>query len=156
MSNDPSVYDYLAKQNISELTVENLNEMTKVSAIDPNNIEFWSGVITVSRAMEHSRTFGYGLPIPESGDVLVESIADSASATVGPDIKTEIWQVERIDRDGCSVALIDSDGHLCPLLGSAEEPLTFPLYLTTTLKLAFSNSTGSTQTPAIAYLKVAL
>lgn len=154
MSNDPSVYDYLAKQNISELTVENLNEMTKVSAIDPSNIEFWSGVITVSRAMEHSRTFGYGLPIPEMGVVQVETIADGSNATITPP-GSELWLILNIDVDSCSFALKDADGNINPLDFTQIRPPT-PLYLSSTMSLFILNASGSSQTPSIAYFKVAL
>jgi hypothetical protein len=155
MSNDPSVYDYLAKQNISELTVENLNTMTSVSSIDKNNLEFWAGVITVSRAMEHSRTFPHGLPIPLQSDVVVTTISDGSSATVGP-TGNEVWLVNGIDVDNCLVAFV-GDGGVGPIDGSNLAALTIgPIYLTRTLKLTFNNASGSTQTPAVSYHKVAL
>lgn len=152
--NDPSVYDYLAKQNLSDLTVENLHKMAKVSAIDPSNIEFWSGIITVARAIEESRCYANGLPIPETGTVLITSIADGATATITPPL-TEIWLIQRIDLDSCSVGLKDADGNLCPVDLTVPYP-SGPLYLTNTMSLIFSNASGGAQTPAISYFKVGL
>jgi len=151
---DPSIYDLLAKQSISDLTVANLNSATKHSAIDPVNIEFWSGVITVARAMEESRTMAHGLPIPESGTVHIETIADSAAATIAPE-GTEGWQVLHIHLSGCSAGLVDGSGNVSPYDASLQRPCG-SLFLSRHMSLAFSNASGSTQTPSIAYFKVAL
>jgi hypothetical protein len=43
---EPSIYDYLAKKNVAELTVEQLNLATKSTNLDPVNIEFWQGSIS--------------------------------------------------------------------------------------------------------------
>lgn len=154
MPKDPSIYDLLAKQNISDLTVENLDKATKNSAIDPSNVEFWSGVITIARAMEESRTFSHGLPIPEMGVVQVETIADGANTTITP-TGSEVWLILNVDVDSCSFALKDADGNINPLDFTQIRPQT-PLYLSSTMSLYILNASGSGQTPSIAYFKVAL
>lgn len=154
MSKDPSIYDYLAKQNISELTVENLNEMTKVSAIDPSNIEFWSGVITVARAMNESRTFPHGLPIPETMALEVLTIADSSTAPLKPSGDTEIWRIENIDLDNCVGGFYDGVNFSpFPTAAPFNSP---PFYITAQVYLMFNNGSGGEQTPSVVYSKVAL
>ena len=156
MPTDPSVYDYLAKQNISELTVENLNTMVKVSSIDPSNLEFWSGVITVSRAMEHSRTFSHGLPIPGTGSTATVTIADGANAPIKPS-GTEIYRLINVDFDSCTAALTDGDGNYSIIDTATDGWFNMsPIYLSANLFLTFFNGTGSEQTPTIAFFKVAL
>ena len=153
---EPSIYDYLAKLNVSELTVSQLNSGTKLTNIDPINQEFWQGVILLSRVMQDSRTYPHGLPIPLLSDVEVTTIADGASATVGPSGDTEVWLINGIDTDNCLVAFV-GDGGVGPIDGSNLAALTVgPIYLTRTLKLTFNNASGSSQTPAVSYHKVSL
>lgn len=153
---DPSVYDYLAKQNISELTVENLNSMTKVSAIDPSNLEFWAGVITVSRALEHSRTFPHGLPIPGTSTIETTTIADGASGYFGPNNNEEIWLLQGISLDNCQAALVNSDDLSLVVPLDISAAFSNPIYLTKGMWVVFNNASGAPQTPVIAYHKVAL
>ena len=154
MSKDPSIYDLLAKQNISELTVENLDKAPKYSSIDPTNLEFWSGVITVSRAMEHSRTFPHGLPIPDSQAIEVLTVADGATGPIKPTGDNEIWRVENIDLDNCVCGFFDGTSFSAlPVSAPYNSP---PFYITASVYLAFNNGSGSEQTPSIVYSKVAL
>lgn len=153
----PSIYDLLAQQDVSDLTVANLNKAAENTAIASRNVEFWSGIITVARALQESRTYAHGLPIPELGAVLGNELADGANETFTP-TGTEIWRVQAIDLNGCSGALKDSDGNMCLLTGpSVENPKnSFPIYLSASLSLFFLNSTGSPATPKFAYHKVSL
>ena len=150
-----SIYELLTGVKIEDATVEQLDTATGRTFVDTQTREFWQGILTLSHVMKAARTYPHGLPIPESGDVHVETIANGASATVGP-TKTEIWMVQNIDVDDCSVGFIDDDGHLSPITIQTQNAPWPPIYITRTLKLAFSNSSGSEQTPSIAYLKVSL
>jgi len=158
---EPSIYDYLSKYSLSEVTTALLNDSAKSTNIDPVNLKFWQGVITVERILADSRTYPHGLPIPETGAVLIETIANGADATMKP-TGTEIWRVENVDQDNCTIEMQDADGNLSPILltAPAGAPYTFtwsvPFYISSTLFLKFSNGSGGEQTPSIAYHKVSL
>lgn len=151
---EPSIFDYLAKKDISELTIAELNSATKSTNIDISNLEFWQGIITLNRVLQDSRTFPHGLPIPGTGDVHILTIADGSSSTLAP-TGSEIWRVVNLDVDNCSVAFIDGDGNLSPITASQDSKWV-PLEISANLYLAFSNASGSEQKPSIAYFKVAL
>lgn len=146
---EPSIFDYLAKQTAQQTTITQLNDATKLTNIDAVNIKSWADMITVSRMLKDSRTFGYGLPIPETGEVLQTTIADSSSAVVKP-TAPEIWRIEAIDRDSVDVFLFD--GTSAVSINSKTEPF----YITNTLYISYSNTAGSEKNPTIAYTKVAL
>lgn len=102
---DPSIYDYLAKQNLSELTVENLDSASKNTSIDPSNVEFWAGVITISRALQESRCYAWGHPIPESGVVgQASDIAGGVAIPLQPS-GTELWRVTGMDVTGSAAGV---------------------------------------------------
>lgn len=149
---DPTIYDLIASQAMSATTITQLNNATKNTFIEKTNIEFWSGVITVARALEESRTYGHGLPIPEGSGVTNVTIADGATGEIKPQ-GSEIWLVESIDNDNCVSFLIDGGAGAVPITADLN---TAPLYLTPTLYIAFSNASGGEQTPGIAYHKVSL
>jgi hypothetical protein len=149
-----SIYDLLTGVKIDDLKVTDLDSATGRTFVDTQTIEFWQGILTLSHVLKGARTYPHGLPMPETGDVHIETIANGASATVGPS-GSEIWVVENIDVDNCSVAFIDTEGHLSPITRDAQAQWS-RFYISSTLKLAFSNSSGSEQTPSIAYLKVSL
>ena len=153
----PSIYDLLAQQNISALTQAQLNQATQSTAITDKNVEFWSGIITVARALAESRTYAHGMVIPETGQILGNEIDDGANETFTP-TGTEIWRVQAIDLNGCVAALKDSSGAMCLLTGpSVENPKnSFPIFLSATMSLFFLNSTGSPATPKFAIHKVSL
>ena len=151
---EPSIYDYLAKKNVAELTVEQLNLATKSTNLDPVNIEFWQGIITLHRVLNDSRTFGAGLPIPETGSTATVTIADGANAPIKP-AGTEVWLVQGINFDNCTAAFTDGDGNFS-IIDTADAPSRPAYYLSANLFLTFFNGSGSEQTPTIAYFKVAL
>ena len=161
---EPSIYDYLSKYSLSEVTTALLNDSAKSTNIDPVNVKFWQGVITVERILSDSRTYPHGLPIPETGAVHIETIADAANATITPS-GTEIWLVQNLNLDGCTASFKDSDGNLSTILSAppagAPTPefaplLSKPFYLSATMSLFLANASGQEQTPSIAYLKVSL
>jgi len=157
---EPSIYDYLSKYSLSEVTTALLNDSAKSTNIDPTNVKFWQGVITVERILSDSRTYPHGLPIPETGAVQIETIPDGNDATIKP-TGTEIWRVENIELDSCTLEFQDSDGNLSPVTfqfgGQYQAPMfTLPFYISSSLFLKFSNGSGGEQTPSIAYHKVSL
>tara|TARA_R110002072_G_scaffold161109_3_gene312581 strand:+ start:298 stop:759 length:462 start_codon:yes stop_codon:yes gene_type:complete len=150
----PLIYDLLAQQEISELTIANLNKAAKNTAIASKNIDFWSGIITVARAMEESRTYAHGLVIPETGDVLGNEIDDGANETFIP-TGTEVWAIQNLDLQGCTAALREvSSGQMSQLTDTTFKAGT--IYLSASLALFFSNASGSPKTPTFAYYKVSL
>ena len=150
----PSIYDLLAQQNISALTQAQLNQATQSTAITDKNVEFWSGIITVARALAESRTYAHGLVIPETGDVLGNAIDDGADETFIP-TGTEIWAIQNIDLQSCTAALRDvASGAMTQLSDVSFQSGT--IYLTASLGLYFNNASGSPKTPTFAYYKVSL
>ena len=150
----PSIYDLLAQQNISALTQAQLNQATQSTAITDKNVEFWSGIITVARALAESRTYAHGLVIPETGDVLGNEIADGGDETFIP-TGTEIWAIQNVDLQGCTAALRQvSGGKMSQLTSSTFQSGT--IYLSASLGLYFNNASGSPKTPTFAYYKVSL
>ena len=93
MADEPDVYSYLATSKVSEVTVAQLEQSLENSFINKRNIESWKGPITVHRLLEVSRTYPWGLPIPELGAVLQTAPIDpSGSGVIQPD-GSELWQV---------------------------------------------------------------
>ena len=156
MSSHIEIWNLLNKVKMSAVTQSQLNEMTSRVAVDKDAVEFWSGMITVARAIGESRTFAHGLPIYDTGEVVANEIGDGATATYTP-TGTEIWRVQAIDLNGCVAALLDADGHGCLLQDtSLPNKNGFPLYLSASMSISFNNGSGSPATPAFAYHKVSL
>jgi hypothetical protein len=152
MASDVDIYNLLNKVKVSAVTQSQLNEMTSRVAVDKDAIEFWSGVITVARAIGESRTFAHGLPIYDTGKVIGSEIADGATATYTP-TGTEVWYVQNIDIQGTVCALRDGDGNLSLLTADTFKS---PLYMSSSMSVFFNNGSGSAKTPTIAYTKVSL
>ena len=155
MPSDVEIWNLLNKVKISEVTQSQLNEMTSRIAVDEDAIKFWSGVITVARAIGESRTFSHGLPIYDASAMSSVTVADSASGTIKP-TGTEVWQLQSVNLDNCSVALTDGSGFSGLVLGGPDATVSGPIYLTSTLYVVFNNASGSEQTPSISYHKVSL
>ena len=149
-----TIYDLLTGVKIEAATVAQLDSATGRTFVDRDSIEFWQGILTLSHVMKAARTYPHGLVIPETGAVHIETIADGASGTIKP-TGTEIWRVESIDLDSCTMAFMDGDGNISPITADTASN-SLPFMLTLDLFLAFSNGTGSEQTPSIAYHKVSL
>jgi len=146
----PTIYDYLAKYKVSELTVELLDSATKNTAITPENLEFWRDIIAVSRIISDSRTYPHGLPAPQSGAVWSNTIGPVEQLPARPDSASEVWRVEHINADNATATL--TDGVSSSVIGDAASNHSF--YVTNTLWLNFSNETGAPVTPTVAYSKV--
>ena len=156
-----TIYDLLTGVKIDDATVAQLDTATGRTFVDRDSIEFWQGILTLSHVMKAARTYPHGIVIPESGAVLVTTVADSASSSVTP-TGTEVWRVQNIDADNCSVSMKDADGNLSPLgivpAGGQFQTTTFslPFYLTATMSIVYTNASGGEQTPSIAYHLVSL
>ena len=149
-----NIYDLLTGVKIDDATVAQLDSATGRTFVDRDSIEFWQGILTLSHVMKAARTYPHGLVIPETGAVHIETIADGASGTIKP-TGTEIWRVESIDLDSCTMAFMVGAGNISPITADTASN-SLPFMLTLDLFLAFSNGTGSEQTPSIAYHKVSL
>jgi len=149
-----TIYDLLTGVKIDDATVAQLDSATGRTFVDKDSIEFWQGILTLSHVMKAARTYAHGLVIPETGAVHIETIANSANATIQP-TGTEIWRVENFDVDNCTAAFMDGDGNISPITLPFDAG-TLPFMLTADLFLALSNASGSEQTPSIAYHKVSL
>lgn len=152
---DPTIYDLLSKKDISEVTIELLNSATKVTAVDRKTVPFWTGPITLSQAVEKSRTYPHALPIPELSTISSNTIANAGSAQLKPS-GTEIWRVEAIDSTA-SISVSLYDGTTNMQIHDGTDPQLFSnLFLTGTLFLVMANGSGDEATCNIAYHKVGL
>ena len=151
---DPTVYDMLAAQQAKITSISNLNDATKNTFIDSSNIEFWSGVITVARALKESRTYGHGIPIPETSDAINASIDDGADYTLKPS-SPEVWQVVSLAAGNTVVTLKGASGSSTVPV-DANGNLYSPIILTPTLCLHFDNASGAPVNIAVAYHKLGL
>tara|TARA_Y100001963_G_C6782013_1_gene450485 strand:- start:922 stop:1386 length:465 start_codon:yes stop_codon:yes gene_type:complete len=154
MSNNVTIYDLLSKLKVSDVTTTQLNSAAKNSALTPENVDFWAGIITVARAIEESRTYN-GLPIPESGAMQTVTVADGAAESIKP-TGSEVWLIQSVSDDNCTPYLTDGSGIMPLDYGGATPSISGPVYITAELWIGFSNSSGSEQTPGLAYHKVSL
>jgi len=157
MPKSPDVYDRLKSTKLDELTVSNLNDATKESFIESNNVQLWSQSITLDRALDAGRTFPHGLPIPELCGVESETVANGASATIKPD-GNEIWRIMAVSSTAdLAISLFDGATGYCLIQTDSLLGVTYPdLYITPTLYLSISNGTGDSATCNVAYCKVSL
>jgi len=154
MPKRPDIYELLAAQQASDTTTTQLNSALKSTYIDKSNVEFWSGVITVAKALENSRTNSHGLPIPETGSTATVTIADGGNKPIKP-TGTEVWLVQNIDFDSCTAAFTDGDGNYS-IMDNGDPRKSSQFYLSSNLFITFFNGSGGEQTPSIAYYKVSL
>jgi hypothetical protein len=111
---DASIYDQLAKESFSDLTITQLNTGTSVTAVDQASVNYWKGPLTLSRVLQASRTYAGGtLPIPESGSIVAAVIAAGDNVIIQPS-GTEIWRMSGMSMissgSAATVALAFFDG----------------------------------------------
>jgi len=160
MTDQPSIYDLLAKKSLANIQTEDIHTATARTFADVASIPFWQGVMMLSKAVETSRTFANGLPIHTTGTVVSAALAAGANVSHTPS-GTEIWLLQAISENGCNFALKDSaSGNIQPLLvegaTTGTTVLNQPIYLTSSLSLIIDNPSGGSQTPTFAYHKVSL
>lgn len=152
---EPNLYDYLKTNSVSDTTITQLDSATKSTFINERNIGFWKGPLTVARVIESSRTYAHGLPLPEAGAIIANSIDNGASATVKP-TGTELWKVEAISNMAdMTVSLFDGSTY-CPIQTGTTPGVYSNLIITPTLYLIIANASGDTAISNVAYSKVGL
>ena len=134
---EPSIYDQLAKESLSDLTVTQLNSGSSVTAIDLSTINYWKGPITLARILQSSRTYAHGLPMPETSSIEALAVPNASLGTIKP-TGTEIWLVQAIDSDiQVTFSLFDGSTTVALQSTATSNPFvpTSPLYLTNNLYL---------------------
>ena len=183
---DPSIYDQLAKESLSDLTVTQLNAGSSVTAVDQATIDYWRGPITLARILESSRTYAGGtLPIPEAGGIETVSVGKGESGLLRP-TGTEVWMIQGIFGTGVAGTAVGSlfwfDGTNSVAIDSGQNfttagnnfqgitqmsggnqsstpplPGAQPLTITNSLYLSFAETGGTYDiTFTVAYHKVSL
>ena len=161
---EPDLFDYLATTQVSGLTISQLDSSSKNTYINKSNLHFWKGPITAFRILESSRTYPFGLPIPELGAVTTE---EGTVLSIRPS-GTEIWKVQSISmtNDTLNTAIVDiflGDGSNVSKLdrvqvtaGNVDDPLKlyFPLEISNSLWLVVLSD--ETVTLNVSYHKVGL
>jgi hypothetical protein len=151
-----SIYEQLTGVKVDDATVEQL-DFTRNTFIDDASIDYWKGVITISKVLDASRTYPHGLAVPGASEVESATIANGAAGTMKP-TGSEIWMVQALDSNhAVTYALFDGATQV-PIAGATADPYTpsSPLYLTPTLYLIAANGSGETATVNMAYHKVSL
>ena len=170
---DPSIYDQLAKESLSDLTVTQLNAGSSVTSVDQATINYWKGPITLARILQSSRTYAGGtLPIPETGTIETLVVTAGGDTTIQP-TGTELWRIKAIyaiaTGGAATVMLSYTDGlNTVPIkvgasvttygtLFDLNELTSVPFTLSNSLYLVFTETGGvNVVTFAIVYFKVSL
>lgn len=146
-----SIYDLLTGVKINDVQTSQLDNATSRTFISSATREFWNPIILLSHVVKAARTYAHGIIIPESGAVWTQEIANGATASVQPS-GTQVWRVEGIDIDSCSVGFYDGTT-VCGIDSAQNTP---PYFISNTNYLIFSNASGSAKNPDVAYSMVSL
>jgi len=169
---EPDLYGYLATSKVSDVTVAQLQQSLENSFIAKSNIEFWKGPITVHRLLEVSRTYPWGLPIPNESAIEAVVVEPLGQQTIQPP-GTEEWQITGLFGTGIigsaviDIAWYDGSADLVmvsaktvPTAGSMidiNEKVSAPFILTNSMYLLVSETGGSNSAAVkFAYHKVSL
>jgi len=169
---DPSIYDQLAKESLSDLTVTQLNAGSSVTAVDQATVSYWSGPITLARILESSRTYAHGLPIPETGAIEQVAVIAGADSDLQP-TGTELWAIKSIfaiangGTATCNIGFSDGSTSVPIRVGVSvsntgipidlNETIAWPLEISNSLYLNFAETGGVYDvTFFVAYFKVSL
>ena len=159
MENQASIYDLLARTTLENIKTTDIHSAQSRTYADTASIDFWHGVMMLSKAVEVGRTFSSGnLPIYNTGKVVSAALADGADITHTP-TGTEIWVLQLVSYDSCTFGLKDADGNLIILeagTGQADTVVKQTIYLSSSMSLFIQNTSGSSKTPAFSYFKVSL
>ena len=168
MADEPDVYSYLATSKVSEVTVAQLEQSLENSFINKRNIESWKGPITVHRLLEVSRTYPWGLPVPEAGAAQSQAVDAGVAVSFLP-AGTEEWKIMALSitaaggTPNVQVYLTDGVTNVLMLKQPASTtesnfmPLETPFIITASLYLVILNTDVSNAISAnIAYHKVSL
>ncbi len=166
-----SIYEQLTGVKVDDTTIEQL-DFTKNSFIDTKSIEYWKGVITISKILDASRTYPHGFPIPETGAVTQVAVAGGADGDLQP-TGTELWVIKSIfgvanvGAATCNISLYDGTSSVPIRVGVSvatsgtiidlNETVSWPLHLSNSLYLNFAETGGANAvTFFVAYFKVSL
>jgi len=165
---EPSIYDQLAKESLSALTVTQLNAGSSVTAIDQATINYWKGPITLARIVESSRTYCHGMPIPEASIAESQAVDPANYVDISPTGSQE-FQIVAISvtaaagTDTAQVYLTDGSTSVLMHAGATSTaessffPFEAPFTITKSLYLRLMNTSGANaMTFKVAYNKVSL
>jgi len=93
-----SIYEQLTGVKVDDVTIEQL-DFTRNTFVDQKSIEYWKGVITISKILEASRTYPWGIPIPGSSEVATITIDPLGEGYIQP-TGTEVWDILHIRATG--------------------------------------------------------
>ena len=169
---EPNAYDYLATSKVSDLTITQLEQTLENSFLNRTNLEFWKGPITMHRLLEVSRTYPWGLPIPEAGTVQASGAQDAGGTYLFQPSGTELWQVSAgmgygvggtavIDlywSDGTTDVLFVNDKSLAATgtMLDLNEKVSAPMILSNSLFLKIVEDGSNQFNIVLAYHKVSL
>jgi len=150
------IYDLLTGIKLEDSSYAQLEQATERTYVDKASLEFWKGIFQVSKAQEISKTAPHGMPLPSHSGIKAASVGDGETGEVRP-TGTEVWIVNAIHLDSCTMVLTDGTTSI-PYSDSIDyiSRTRNPIYLTNSLWIGLSNSTGSGKTPAVAYHKLSL
>jgi hypothetical protein len=168
MRKAPDVYDRLKSTQIEGLSITQLNAATKDSFIEQDNVQFWGQAITLDRALESSRTYAHGLPIPEASAIVSQAIDAGNYYDLQPD-GTQEFQILALSvtaaggTDVGQVYLTDGSANVLMHAGATSTaessffPFEAPFTITNTLYLRLLNTSGSNaMTFKVGYNKVSM
>ena len=169
---EPDLFDYLATTQVSGLTITQLDASSKNTFINKSNIQFWKGPITAFRILESSRTYPFGLEIPETGAIETVAVTGGGDNTLQP-TGTELWRIKAIHAiatggaatvmisytDGTSAVPIKVGASVATsgTLFDLNELTSVPFTLSNSMYLSFTETGGANAvTFSIVYFKVSL
>lgn len=162
-----TIYEQLVGTTVDNATIEQL-DFTRNTYIDAKSVEYWKGVITISKILDASRTYPHGLSIPTAGKCTGAAVASEANHDFQPS-GSEVWSVEGISIVAgagtavCTVSLNDGSITVPMHAGTASTtessffPFEAPFQITNSLYLNIANAdTSNAVTAKLAYQVVSL
>jgi len=163
-----TIYDLLTGVKIDDATVTQLDTATGRTFVDRDSIEFWQGIITLSKVVEAARTYPHGLPVPEASALVSQAVAPSDSVYWQPS-GSEIWAIQGIQitaaggTPSCSVELFNGADTCIMHRGDASTtassffPWESPFLIDSSVYIRIANADGSNaHISTLAYNKVSL
>ena len=167
MTNGNLALSRLRGIRLNELTTAQLNSVLGVSSISPSTAEQLGEAALIADALDSSRTYAYGLPVPELGAVQPSPPFAESAHLVQPN-GTELWAIMGIQivADGGTDTVVISltDGSVSCVIHSGATsttaqsffPWESPLIISNALYLEIENSGVNNFTCAVAYHKVGM
>jgi hypothetical protein len=158
---ESSIYEQLTGVKVDDASVSQL-DFTKNTFVDKKAVEYWKGVITISKILDASRTYPHGLPVPEASGIEIVTLSAGESGFLRPP-GTEIWEIKGIVgtgqggsatasvswSDGASIVNIDTAASFSTagqqFTYAATPPITSaqPLLVTNSLYMVFTETGGA-------------